>query len=375
MNQEFLERHGIAALFQPFTIKSVTLANRFIMPGMQRSWCKEGAPQPRMAAYYRRRIMGGVPLIISESCAVAHPTATAQSLACKMDRKTAPAWTECIGSVRDAGGHFLVQLWHEGALRSDTDGQTISPSGLAYPRFKRGRAATKEDLEGVIDAYVESSRLAKDAGANGVELHCAHGFFLDQFLWAATNLRKDEFGGETLAERATLHARILTAIRRECGDDFLLSVRFSQWKEKDYGARVATSPADLKGFTDLLRDAGADLFHASARRFWEPEWEGSERTIAGWTREVSGVPTIAVGSAGLDRDVMQSFETNGDAEGIMPETIERLGQQIASESFDFLAVGRSLIGDPDWVKKLKEGDIGSIRPFRKSDISDFEWDE
>jgi len=375
MNREFLVSSGIERFFEPIEINGMRLANRFIMPGMQRSWCVDGAPVPRMAKYYRRRIEGGVSLIISESCAVAHPTATAQSLACKMDAKTAPAWKETIDVVRDAGGHFLVQLWHEGAFRNDADGQTVSPSGVGYPGFERGRAATVQELGEIVEAYVQSALLARECGADGIELHCAHGFFLDQFLWARTNLRDDEYGGTRLVDRATLHARILRAIREACGPDFVVSVRFSQWKEKDYAARIAETPEELQEFLQFLEAAGADMFHASARRFWLPEWVGSDQSIAGWTRQLSTKPVAAVGSAGLDRDVMQSFSEEGEAAGTVPETIQRMRQGIASGQFDLLAVGRSLIGDPDWVKKIEAGEIAAIRPFQKCDISDFDWDE
>lgn len=375
MNPGFPIENGIAKLFEPIAIKRLTLANRFVMPGMQRSWCVDGAPVARMARYYRRRIEGGVSLIISESCAVAHPSATAQPLACKMSAETAPAWADCIGEVKDAGGRFFVQLWHEGALRSNSDGRTISPSGLGYPGFERGRAATRRDLDQVVEAFAESARLAQTAGADGVELHSAHGFFLDQFLWAETNTRDDEYGGRTLAERATLHVRILTAIREACGDDLVVSVRFSQWKEKDYAARIAQTSQELGAFLALLSEAGADVFHASARRFWTPEWAHDDKSIAAWTKQLSGMPTIAVGSAGLDRDVMDSFSREGEAAGTVPQTIERMSAGLAAGHFDLFAIGRSLIGDPDWVKKLACGEIESIRPFHKSDISDFAWDE
>lgn len=375
MNDRFLTENGIGGLFEPMTIKGLSLPNRFVMPGMQRSWCIDGAPVPRMASYYRRRIEGGVSLIISESCAVAHPTATAQPLACRINPATASAWEECIGQVKDAGGNFFLQLWHEGGLRNDADGHAVSPSGMGYPGFARGRAATRRDIAEIVEAYAESARLAQKAGADGVELHCAHGFFLDQFLWAATNRRDDEFGGETLAERAKLAADILKAIRSSCGWELVISVRFSQWKEKDYSARIAQTPAELDEFLALLSQSGADIFHASARRFWEPEWEGDRKSIAAWTKHLSGIPTIAVGSVGLDRDVMESFSAEGEAQGTLPETVKRMKTGVTSGDFDLLAVGRSLIGDPDWVRKLAEGEIASIRPFQKSDIADFEWEE
>ncbi len=117
------------------------------------------------------------------------------------------------------------------------------------------------------------------------------------------------------------------------------------------------------------------MFHASARRFWLPEWPDDNLSIAGWTKSLSTKPTIAVGSAGLDRDVMESFAGEGEAVGTMSETLLRLHDAVMRDQFDLLAVGRSLIGDPDWVRKLETGEIDTIRPFRKGDVSDFQWDE
>ncbi|MBT2186065.1 12-oxophytodienoate reductase [Sphingobium sp. H33] len=374
MTTDYAVENGIGKLFEPFQIKDLVLPNRFIMPAMQRGWCADGAPLQQLTNYYRRRVEGGVSLVISESCAIAHPTATKQPLACSMTSKTASSWRACIGEIHDAGGLFFVQLWHEGAFRNDEDGQTVSASGLAYPGLESGQAATAEQLQEIIDGYAESAWLAQLAGANGVEIHCAHGYFLDQFLWAKTNLRNDDFGGNDLVARAQLHLRILKAIRLACGESFVISLRFSQWKEHDFTATIANTPEELGLFLKLMSEAGADIFHASTRRFWEPAWEGSERTLAGWTRALSGKPTVAVGSVGLDRDVMASFTDEGEAVGTVPETVRQLKDAVATDQFDLLAIGRSLIGDPDWVRKLQHGETGKIRPFQKRDIADVEWD-
>jgi 2,4-dienoyl-CoA reductase-like NADH-dependent reductase (Old Yellow Enzyme family) len=229
-------------------------------------------------------------------------------------------------------------------------------------------------LTEIRDAFVSSALLAKSIGADGIELHGAHGYLLDQFLWATTNIRTDGYGGPQIAHRVRFPAEIVQEIRKACGPAFLISVRFSQWKEHAYEARIVETQEELQTMTQLLRSAGADLLHVSTRRFWTPEWPGSERTMAGWTRELSGLPTITVGSVGLDKDVMASFTTPGEARSRVPESLLELARRFSVGEFDLVSVGRSLISDPDWVNKVRVGDLQSIRSFLRRDIDYLEWD-
>lgn len=351
------------------------MRNRFVMPGMQRGWTENGAPNSNMPDYYRKRVLGGVALIISESCAIDHPSATAQAIACHLNASTLEPWKRCVNAVRDAGGEMLLQLWHEGALRNDVDHRTLSASGIAHPGLERGRAATAEDLAELADAYVRSALVAQQAGASGIELHCAHGFMLDQFLWAETNLRTDGYGGPDIVARTRFPAELTAAIREACGSEFLISVRFSQWKEHDYTAKIAPAPSDLAAFASIMRDAGANLLHASSRRFWTAEWPDiDDRSLAGWTKSLSGLPTITVGSVGLDKDVMESFTEEGEAHLTIVDSLAKLTTRFNQGEFDLVAVGRSLIADPDWVRKIAAGDYASVRSFRKADVSDLEWE-
>jgi 2,4-dienoyl-CoA reductase-like NADH-dependent reductase (Old Yellow Enzyme family) len=269
---------------------------------------------------------------------------------------------------------MLLQLWHEGGLRNPADGRTLSPSGISYPGRGGGHAATPAELGEIRDAFVRSARIAQSVGADGVEVHACHGYLLDQFLWPATNQRADGYGGEDIAARARLPAEIVAAIRAECGPGFLISLRFSQWKENDYDARVVRTPEELALMTRLLRTAGVNVFHASTRRFWIPEWPGSELGLAGWTRQLGGLPTIAVGSIGLDRDVMESFHAQDEAELRLGTTLDELARRFARGEFDLVAVGRSLISDPDWVHKIGQRDFGAVRPFRKADVAALQWE-
>lgn len=359
-------------LFTPFQLGPLSLRNRFVMPAMQRGMCEGAAPTLALADYYARRAEGGCSLIIGESAAVDHPSATVQPTAAWLTDKTADAWKACVDAVGAAGGAMLLQLWHEGAMRSD--GHALSPSGLAYPGKESGRAATLEELEEIRDSFVRSAQVALDIGAAGVEVHAAHGYMLDQFLWAGSNRRTDGYGGDDIEHRARFPAEIVAAIRAVCGPDFVISLRLSQWKEVDYEARIAETPDELALLTGILRDAGVDVLHASTRRFWEPEWDSDARNLAGWAKALGDMPVITVGSVGLDTDVMDTFTQDAEPGARVAEAIENLEHKIERGECDLVAVGRALIGDPDFVRKLEAGDYGAIRTFKKADLGALEWD-
>jgi len=360
-------------LFSPFTLKTIELPNRFVMPGMQRMWCENGRPLPRLAEYYRNRVEGGVGLLITESCAVDHPSATQVPVYAWLNESTLDAWAVCVEAVKSAGGHMLMQLWHEGAIRKEGgDGPyaqypTLSPSGLAHAAKPNGRAATSEDLHAIREAFVRSAQLAQQLGVDGVEVHAAHGYLLDQFLWAETNRRTDGYGGDDIVQRARFPAEIVAAIRRAVGPEFIISLRFSQWKEVNYHAKVAETPQELATLLGMLRNAGADMFHASARRFWEPTWPDSPLGIAGWTKSLTDAPVIAVGSVGLDTDVMDNFHGK-EAKQTGEPGLRELLRRFNSGEFDLASVGRSLIGDAEWVRKVREGRLSDIRSFTRRDV-------
>jgi 2,4-dienoyl-CoA reductase-like NADH-dependent reductase (Old Yellow Enzyme family) len=295
-----------------------------------------------------------------------------QPTSAHINPRTRDAWAHCIDEVHDAGGRMLLQLWHEGALR--TDGQALSPSGLAHPGKVSGRAATQDELAEIRDGFVRSALIAKDAGADGIEVHAAHGYFLDQFLWHGTNVRDDGYGGPDVAHRARFPAEIVAAIRAACGPEFVITLRFSQWKEADYGARVAATPEELATLAAMIREAGVDALHCSNRRFWLGVWDGDSRNLAGWTRAVSGLPTITVGSVGLDTDVMTTFMEARDPGARVAEAIVDLEQRLAAGELDLVAVGRALIGDPDFVRKVEQRDYAAIRTFARADLGKLEWD-
>ncbi|HXT88666.1 MAG TPA: hypothetical protein VN714_05340 [Trebonia sp.] len=366
--------YDITPLLQPLQVRGLRLRNRFVMPGMQRYWCVDGAPDHRLREYYRRRVHGGTALVISESCAVDHPSATKNPRYARISPDTREAWRECMAGVHEAGGAMFLQLWHQGAVNYGGDAETnpdfvaLSPSGLSHPGESFGRAAKEDDLGTLKRAFVQGAVDAAEVGADGVEIHAAHGFLLDQFLWAGTNRRTDRYGGPSITDRARFVAEVTEEVRAATGPEFVISVRFSQWKESDYDARVVETPEELGQLVTMLRAAGADMFHVSTRRFWTPEWAGSDLGLAGWAKSFTDAPVIAVGSVGLDIDVMASL----DGQEARPTGASRIGELVRRfkrGDFDLVSVGRSQIGDPEWITKMTDHRVGDIRAFRAGDPS------
>jgi 2,4-dienoyl-CoA reductase-like NADH-dependent reductase (Old Yellow Enzyme family) len=196
-----------------------------------------------------------------------------------------------------------------------------------------------------------------------VELHGAHGYLIDQFFWGATNTRDDRWGGDTLPLRARFAVELLKAVRAAVGPDFPVIIRLSQWKQQDFGFRLAPTPDELAAWLQPLADAGADLFHCSQRRFWEaefPEIDGAEGlNFAGWARKLTGRPTITVGSVGLSGEFVAGMQ----GETSRPASLDGLLARLARDEFDLVAVGRALIVDPDWPAKVRDGRFDALNDY------------
>jgi 2,4-dienoyl-CoA reductase-like NADH-dependent reductase (Old Yellow Enzyme family) len=170
-----------------------------------------------------------------------------------------------------------------------------------------------------------------------------------------------------VANRSRFAIRLVQAVRAAVGADYPIIFRFSQWKQQDYSARLVQTPEALAEFLKPLCDAGVDIFHCSTRRFWEPEFAGSDLNLAGWTRKLTGKTTITVGSVGLDGEFLQ-FMVNTDKVA-QPASLENLLQRLGDEEFDLVAVGRALLVDPDWAVKVRDGREQDILPFSRDALT------
>ncbi|OJU57096.1 MAG: 12-oxophytodienoate reductase [Alphaproteobacteria bacterium 62-8] len=362
----------LSPLFTPFRIGKLELPNRFILPAMQRELAPGGVPGQEMADYYRRRVEGGLSLIIGEATAINHPASTHYTKYARLTPAALEGWQRVLDAVKGAGGKLFVQLWHQGAVRKEQlapnpQVRTISPSGLIQTGEPVGLAMTAKDLADVRDAFAEGAEIAKAMGFDGVEIHGAHGYLLDQFLWHETNLRDDGYGGD-LAGRLRYPCEVVAAVRAAVGPDFPISFRMSQWKERKFETRVAASPQEIGLITAALRKAGVDIFHASTRRFWIPEFEGSDRGYAGWVKSTTDAAVITVGSVGLNNDIMSSLYGE-DAGSTGADGLAELLRRFERKEFDLVAVGRAALGDSEWVRKVRDGRFTELKPFTKENLA------
>ncbi|WP_328911090.1 NADH:flavin oxidoreductase [Streptomyces sp. NBC_00234] len=352
------------ALSRPFAVRGLTARNRIAMAPMTRQFSPNGVPGQDVADYYTRRAAGGVGLIITEGTYVDHHSAgTSDRIPRFHGAEALAGWADVADSVHRVGGAIIPQLWHVGVTRTEgappvADAEPVSPSGVSLAGAAKGRAMTQKDLDDVIGAFADAAAAAERAGFDGVELHGAHGYLIDQFLWSGTNRRTDAYGGDLVA-RTRFAAEIVAACRAAVSDAFPLFFRMSQWKMDAYEAKLAATPAELDALLTPLADAGVDVFHASTRRYWLPEFDDSDLNLAGWVKKISGRPTVTVGSVGLDGDFFSAFQGNGS--GVTG--IEQLLERLERDEFDMVAVGRALIADPEWAAKTLRGRTDEITPF------------
>lgn len=341
------------------------------MAPMTREQAPGGLPTPEMAAYYGRRAAGGAGLIITEGVAVNRVGSFGAKVPRFYGDGVAAAWCPVVDAVHAHGSLIIAQLWHVGAFCPSLIGmeaswsdptERLSPSGLAAPDQRFGRAMTTAEIGKTIDDFVRAAAAARAVGFDGIELHAAHGYLIDQFLWPETNQRNDRYGGSA-ERRLNFALELVQAIRATTSPDFILSFRLSQWKQLDYRAKLVHDPAQLAALVVPLADAGVDLFHASTRRFWDPEFPGDSRNLAGWVRGLTGKPAITVGSVTLGTDFK---EPDGKIRAeVALDHLRLIEAGLIRGDWDVVAIGRALLANPDWGRLVAEGRASELKLFEK----------
>lgn len=362
-------------LFTPFRLGKFTLPNRIVFPPMGLQVCEGGVPGEEAAQYYARRAQGGASLVITEGVYIDHPSSGDNPLLGRFHGEDALAgWRRVAAQVHAHGGICVPELWHVGLIYRGPDVLTggplayraelgqVSPSGYIDPANKVCEGMTLAQIKNVIAAYARGARKAVDLGFDGIELHGAHGYLIDQFLWKALNHRTDRYGGSPRA-RGQFAAEIVEACRAELSPGMPIILRISHWKMVDYNARLADTPQELAELLAPVVEAGVDLIDCSQRRFWEPAFDDdSDMNLAGWVKKVTGVPTCTIGSIGLDSD----FFTNlgeGRTSGLDLERLDDLMRRFERGDFDLVAVGRAMIAEPDWPRLVRAGQLDRLKPF------------
>ncbi|MES2387262.1 MAG: NADH:flavin oxidoreductase [Bacteroidota bacterium] len=359
-------------LFRPFSLKSLNLKNRIVMAPMTRSFSPNGVPTAGVAAYYRKRAEGEAGLILSEGTVINRASSSADpNVPHFYGAESLAGWKKVIEGVHSDGGAMGPQIWHMGIMDNHASGWLPKapfegPSGLNRPGHNNGNTMTESDIADTIAAFGQAAADAKSLGFDCVEIHGAHGYLIDQFFWEGTNLRTDQYGGKTLPERSRFAIEVIKEVRKKVGDDFALIIRISQFKPAAYNFQQAKNQEELEAWVNPLADAGVDIFHCSQRRFWEPEFEGSDLNFAGWVKKVSGKATITVGSVGLTGDFFGSFA----GESSQPSSLDELLRRLDRGDFDLVGVGRPILADPFWPKKIHEGREAELKGFTKEALGE-----
>ena len=355
-----------ASLFTPLRVGALTLPNRLAVAPMTRvSATADGLTTAQMASYYEAFARGGFGLVITEG--IYTDQAHAQGYLFQpglADAAQRDAWRPVVDRVHAHGGRIVAQLMHAGALsqgnphRTDTKGPSaVTPAGQQMT-FYRGQggyrtpeAMTIADIAEVVEGFAQAARRAQEAGFDGVEIHGANGYLLDQFLTRHTNLREDHYGG-SLENRLRLTLEIIEAVRQSTGGGFVVGVRSSQGKVNDFMHKWEGAEDDAARIFGALGASPIDYLHTTEFEAWRPAFGEGGPSLAALARRHAAVPVMANGSL---HDAMQ-------AEAVL-----------AREEADFVSLGRGALTHADWPARLREGapheafDRGLLAPIADLD--------
>lgn len=327
-------------LMQPITIKNVEIKNRLVLPPMATSKSEDGEVTQNLVDYYDEKSKGGyIGLIITEHSYVSKEGIANKGQVSISSDKDIEGLKRITKNIHENGSKVIAQISHAGssAIPEVTGCELISASPITNTGAtgKTGiipREMNKEDIKRVIQSFADAARRAQKAGFDGVEIHSAHAYLLNQFFSPLTNKRTDEYGG-SLENRIRIHLEIIKEVRRAVGEDYLVALRLGACDYIDGGNTIEDGVAASKAF----EKAGIDLLDISGGfcgivrpNHKEPGYFG-ELTEA-IKREIS-IPVILTG---------------GITEG---EHAEKL---LEERKADLIGVGRAILKDSNWTKKVME---------------------
>ncbi|ART70408.1 NADH:flavin oxidoreductase [Mycobacterium dioxanotrophicus] len=333
---------------------ALRLTNRFAVAPMTRvSAAPDGTPTEAMADYYAEFARGGFGLVITEGIYTdtTHSQGYLNQPGLAVDSHVT-GWRRVTAAVHAAGAPIVAQLMHAGALSqgNSQSAGTIAPSAVRPPgamleeyggsgRWPTPREMDHDDIDAVVAEFVAAAQRARSAGFDGVEIHAANGYLLDQFLTTYTNCRADGYGGN-VQNRIRLTAQVLAAIRARIGMEVLIGVRLSQTKVNDFAYRWPGGVDEAEVIFGAL--CGADYLHIASegRDFIDTARLGDGRTITAVAREVTGLPVMANGG----------MHDHGQAADVLD-----------GGHADLLSVGRGALANPDLPQRLSAGQ--ALDPF------------
>ena len=341
------DAHPRDCLFEALVIGRMALKNRLAVAPMTRvSATDGGCTTERMARYYGAFAEGGFGLVITEGIytdkAYSQGYLNQPGLADDIQRDT---WTTVIDRVHKGGARMIAQLMHAGALSQGNPyrGDSVGPSAVRpigqQMAFYRGdgnypipRAMVPDEITEAIRGFADAAVRAKHAGFDGVEIHGANGYLLDQFLTAGTNLRSDHYGGD-LERRLRLIVEVTQAVRAAVGPEFTVGLRISQGKVNDFTHKWRNGENEAVQIFGTLAKLPLDYVHTTEFEAWKSAF-GNGASLASLARQHAGVPVIANGSL---------------------QDPTRAADMISSGQADVVSLGRGALAHSDWPARVLRG--------------------
>jgi 2,4-dienoyl-CoA reductase-like NADH-dependent reductase (Old Yellow Enzyme family) len=330
----------MSILFTPGKIGTLKIPNRLIRSATAERMADEaGYPRQQYYDFYRELAVGGVGLIITGHMYV-HPSGKCHpEMTGIYEDGQIPGLAKLADVIHAEGGKVAVQINHGGmSCAKESVKGTIAPSAIAEEFLQQpAREMTASEIEMLVAAYAQAARRVKEAGFDGVQLHGAHGYLINQFISPYVNRRTDKWGGDYAGRTRFLKA-VIRAVQAQVGPDFPVFIKFGMQDgvegglTAEEGARVIAS-MDKMGL-DGVEISGGLRAPNSKKGIRRPEEEAYFRPLARTARPVTDLPIALVGGF-RSRGVMESVLTSGDA--------------------DFISICRPLISEPDFPLKLKNG--------------------
>lgn len=321
-------------LLKPFEACSLHLKNRLIMPPMATAKADENnGAGPELLNYYNEKTKGGYfSLVIVEHCYVHERGRTRERQLSISDDSDIPGLRRLASVIRNNGSKCIVQLSHAGGLvYSDNSKMPISPSGVPV-LSKESDVISIDGINEVIDAFAKAAVRAKEAGFDGVEIHSAHGYLLNQFYSPITNRRTDLYGG-SLSNRIRIHIKIIEAIKQAVGNSYPIAVRLGASDYMEGGVTIEDSIAAANIFKELgvciLDVSGGlcrfDVEGLSGQGYFSPLSEAIKSKV--------DIPVILTG---------------GISDPVAAEAL------LEQNKADLIGVGRAVLKDSNWARQAIE---------------------
>lgn len=357
-----------ASLFAPVAINVMPLDNRLALAPMTRvSASDEGFVTEQMVRYYDRFAKGGFGLLITEGIYTDKAFSQGyQKQPGLSDDEQALAWRKVTDVVHASGGKIFAQLMHAGALsqfnrfrRDSIAPSAIRPKGKQMSiyrgdgEYRMPREITLDEIDEVLTGFASAAaRAIEVAGFDGIEIHGANGYLLDQFLTDYTNRRSDDWGGST-AKRVRFIVEVTRHVRRAIGSKVPLGVRISQGKVNDFEHKWSGAHEDAATVFGALAASGLDYLHVTEFEAWRPAFGDAGPSLVALARMHAPNATIIANGSLHD-----------------PDRAEKMLEQGA----DVIALGRGALCNPNWPQRVRAGEdlaifdpallqpLGNIKP-------------